>query len=268
MEPFDAPTFTEALQKTGYVLGYVGKWHVHETKTPLDFGFNDYFSDETYSKQRNSENLPGTQALSRSIWFGGVDPAPLEKSHTHWMAGKVIGLINKYKQSGKPWHIRLDPVEPHLPCFPNQAYLDRYSADSIKPWINFNERFNNKPYIQHQQIYNWSLENTKWNEWALYLQRYFAMISQVDNAIGLVLDALEKSGEAANTLVIFTTDHGDAAGSHGMMDKHYVMYQEEVHIPLIMKWPGHITPNSRCRAFTLGGLDLSATISDISYNFV
>ena len=90
------------------------------------------------------------------------------------------------------------------------------------------------------------------------------MISQTDDAIGRVLKALREMGLTENTIVIFTSDHGDAAGSHGLMDKHYVMYDEEVHVPLVVKWPGVVKPDSRSDKFVINSLDLSATLPQMS----
>lgn len=83
-----------------------------------------------------------------------------------------------------------------------------------------------------------------------------------------VLKALKDLGLDNETVIIFTSDHGDAAGSHGLLDKHYVMYNEEVHVPLVIKWPGVVKPGSRCEKFVINSLDLSATIPQIAgFNF-
>jgi arylsulfatase A-like enzyme len=66
------------------------------------------------------------------------------------------------------------------------------------------------------------------------------------------------------TLVIYTTDHGDAAGSHRMMDKHYVMYEEEVHVPMVMRWDGVIAPGSVCSDFVSHYLDLPVTLLELA----
>jgi len=262
--PFDEKVWPGELQKAGYKTGYVGKWHVHETKTPLDFGFDDYVSDNDYRKYRKELNIAKEIALDSMFWFGGIDPADLNESHTHYLAQKCIELIKKYEAAGMPWHIRLDHVEPHLPCFPVKQFLDMYKAEDIPAWKNFGDKFDNKPYIQKQMKYNWGLEKTKWEQWARYMQRYYAIISQVDDAVGMVLKAIDELNLRNNTVVIYTADHGDAAGSHGFIDKHYVMYDEEVHIPFIVRWPGVIKPGSVNNDFVIHELDMAATIPAIA----
>lgn len=262
---FDVPTWTEELFKAGYSMGYVGKWHVHPTKTPLDFGFGDYRSDEDYNKWRRAEKLPAVvPAIKNNAWMGGTDAAPLEKTHTRWLARQAIELMQKYKAAGKPWHIRLDFVEPHLPSDPVLQFQKLYEASHIKPWKNFNDSFHMKPYIQKQQLYNWGIEDYTWQQWSLYLKHYFAMISQVDDAVGEVLRALKDLDLEGETVIIFTTDHGDAAGSHRLLDKHYVMYEEEVHVPLVIKWKGVVKPGSSSDKFVLNSLDIAATVPELA----
>jgi arylsulfatase A-like enzyme len=262
---FDEHTWTEDLESSGYNQGYAGKWHVHPVKTPLNFGFNDYVSDGEYYAWRREQNLPEViPAMKDFIWMGGVDPAPLEKTHTHWLAQKAIDQIKRFQKEDKPWHMRLEFVEPHLPSNPTTEFLNMYKAANIKPWGNFPDDMDHKPYIQKQQLYNWGIENYTWKDWSVYMQHYYAMISQTDDAIGLVLKALKELGLSENTIVIFTSDHGDAAGSHGLMDKHYVMYDEEVHIPLVIKWPGVVKPGSQSDKFVINSLDLSATIPQMT----
>ncbi|GAA4299742.1 sulfatase-like hydrolase/transferase [Compostibacter hankyongensis] len=262
---FNEHTWSEDLKGSGYSMGYVGKWHVSPEKTPLDFGYEDYVSDAQYQQWRKQQGIsPAVPALNGNRWMGGRDPAALEQTHTHWLAENAIGLIKKYAGMGKPWHVVLSLSEPHLPCNPVQAFLNLYDAAKIKPWGNFPDSFVHKPYIQKQQLYNWGIENYTWKQWAVYVQHYYAMISQADSAIGMVLNTVHKMGLDENTVVIFTADHGDAGGSHGMIDKHYVMYEEEVHVPLIIKWKGVTEPGSHCDNFILNGLDLSATIPDLA----
>ncbi len=262
---FNEHTWTEDLNNAGYNLGYVGKWHVHPTKTPLDFGYKEYVPDEQYKIWRKTQNLPSLVLAKKDfMWLGGFDPAPLEKTHTHWLAQKAIAQMKKFKEEGKPWHVRLELVEPHLPCTPTSKFLQMYNTGDIKPWGSFPDAMSHKPYIQKQQVYNWGIENYTWKEWAVYMQHYYAMITQADDAIGMVLKAVKDLGLDDKTIVIFTSDHGDAAGGHGLIDKHYVMYDEEVRVPLVIKWPEVIKAGSQADQFVLNSLDLSSTIPEMA----
>jgi len=70
-------------------------------------------------------------------------------------------------------------------------------------------------------------------------------VEQLDAQIGRILEALERTGQAANTLVVFTTDHGDMVGAHRMWIKGWIPYEECYRVPLIVRWPGVIRPGSR-----------------------
>jgi arylsulfatase A-like enzyme len=81
----------------------------------------------------------------------------------------------------------------------------------------------------------------------------------LDFQIGRVLDELERLGIAENTLVMYTADHGDMCGSHGMIDKHCIMYDDVVRVPLMMCWPGHIKPGTENHDFVVNAIDAPAT---------
>ncbi len=93
--------------------------------------------------------------------------------------------------------------------------------------------------------------------------RYSGAISQADDAVGMVLDALKESGQADNTLVVFTADHGDLCGPHRMVDKHYVMYDEVVRVPLIISWPAGLGAPRMVSSFVSSTLDVDPTILDL-----
>ena len=269
---FAEPTWAEALADAGYTPGYVGCWEVHPTKTPLDYGFRDWIRAPDYASWRkanhlpdpvpDAERMPELKGYPVARWFGGLDPVKVEQSRTHWYAERVIELMRRYQREGRPWHIRLSFEEPHLPCFPAGRFAEMYPPERIPPWGSFQERFENKPYIQRQQLVTWGLEGLSWREWAIFVSHYLGMVSQIDAAIGHVLAALDALDLADSTLVIYTTDHGDNCGGHRMIDKHYVMYEDVVHVPLAMRWPGVITPGQVRKEFVVHALDLASTICE------
>jgi arylsulfatase A-like enzyme len=93
---------------------------------------------------------------------------------------------------------------------------------------------------------------------------YLGTISLLDAQLGRVLDGLEQLDLADNTLVVYTSDHGDMCGGHGMVDKHNVMYDDVVRVPMIVRWPGHTVPGSCCEAFVSNALDLPPTFCEVA----
>lgn len=268
LAPFDAPTWTQSLAEDGYQLGYVGRWEVHPTRSPVEFGFGSWIQAADYTVWRKSSGLhdcvrdPAGRLAHHPVaarWFGGLDPVLPEQTRTHWYAERAIDLVRTYAREGRPWHIRLDFEEPHLPCLPAEPFASMYAPESIPAWGSFDERFAHKPYIQRQQLATWGIEDLTWSEWSVYVARYLAMVSQIDDAVGRVLRALDDLSLADSTLVIYTSDHGDNCGSHRMIDKHYVMYDDVVRVPLVMRWPGVIPPGQVRDEFVSHALDLATT---------
>ena len=249
------------LQQVGYRSQYLGKWHVHPDHTPIDFGYDSYIPLEDYDAWREIR-YPGLP-ISKD-WFGEIDTVPTADSRTHWFADRAADFIDKASTGDEPWHVRLDFLEPHLPCQPVAEFAERYVAADIPPWRDFDDPLVNKPYIQVQQLLNWGVENYGWEDWAPIVARYYAVIEQLDDAIGRVLRAIEDAGVRKETLIIYTTDHGDMGGAHRMMDKHYVMYDDVVRVPLIMRWPERIAAGTVVDAFAYNTLDLPPTISLIT----
>lgn len=248
------------LQKCGYKNGYVGKWHVNPVHTPLEYGFDTYISEGDYGAFRQ-EKYPGIKY--ENGWLGETDPIPLEDSQTHWMAYQAIELLEEYTRSDVPWHIRLDLPQPHLPCRPAGEFAHMYNPGDVPVWGSFYDELAGKPYIQKQQLYNWGIEDYTWKDWAPIVARYYGIISQMDNGIGRVLNKLDELGISEDTIVIYSADHGDMCGSHRMMDKHYVLYDDIVRVPFIIRWPARIEEGSQCDSFVYNCLDLPPTVLEV-----
>ncbi len=261
----DLPVWVRQLRDSGYRTAYIGKWHVHPELDATHYGF------ESYDDVPNDPFHTPHKAVKYPIdnpWpefpVGWCETQPVEKCHTHLLAQKCIDKIEEFESGGdEPWHIRLDYFEPHLPCIPAEPFASMFPPETIPPWGNFDENFEGKPYIQQQQVRSWCLENWTWDEWSVYMSGYYGIIAQLDDSLGMVFQWLEKHDLMEDTLVIFTTDHGDAAGSHRLMDKHYVMYEEETHVPLFVQWDGVIAPGSVCDDFISHFLDLPVTLLEL-----
>lgn len=81
-----------------------------------------------------------------------------------------------------------------------------------------------------------------------YQAKYYAMIELIDHNVGRMLDALEASGQIENTVVIFTSDHGETLGDHGLLLKGCRFYESLVHVPLVISWPGKFKAGLRSKA--------------------
>ncbi len=161
--------------------------------------------------------------------------------------------------AAEPFFIRWNPPEPHLANHPPEPYASMHDPSEIEPWGSFGDDFQGKPYAQAQQLRTWNIEDWTWEQWAPVVSRYLGEISLMDAQIGRVLAALDELGLAEDMLVIYTTDHGDMCGSHGMIDKHFIMYHDVVHVPFIARRPGSIEAGTQCDAFVSNSIDLPVT---------
>lgn len=257
----DLPTFSQLLRDAGYYLGYVGKWHVDPDRGPLEFGFCDYVPEWEYRKWRKESALPDRPRTKG--WFGEVDPhIEPQQSRLAWGGGHLIRMLEFCAGRSDPFFLRWDPSEPHLPNVVPEPYASAYPPSQIEPWPSFGDTFEGKPYIQAQQLRTWKIDGWDWDRWAPVVGRYLGEVSLLDAQIGRVMDALDRLGLADSTLLIYTSDHGDMCGGHGMVDKHFVMYDDVVRIPLIARWPGVTEAGRACDSFVSHAIDLAGTFCD------
>lgn len=260
-------TWTQALHDAGYRSAHFGKWHVSPEHLPRAYGFDDHVGLGDYAVFRSglcSEATPEPDTDPNPPWSGGIDDVDLGHTRTHWLADRAREFIVEQARGTRPFLISLEFNEPHLPYVPHESFARRHRADEIPPWPSFAEAFEGKPYIQRQQLYNWDVEEYSWREWAPIVARYFAVIEQMDDAIGRVLAALDETGLAQETIVVFTADHGDLCGAHRMVDKHYVMYDDVVRVPLAIRGPGVAHAHTVTDQFVTNMLDLGPTLLELA----
>jgi arylsulfatase A-like enzyme len=257
----DAPLFSEQLRDAGYRTGYVGRWHVDAERSPREYGFDDYVPEEEYADWRERQGIPDRPR--ENGWFGEPDPhIDPGESRVAWAADRAIELLGEYAQREDPFFLRWDTSEPHLPNVVPEPYASRYDPDDIEPWDSFDDDLADKPYVQRQQLRTWEVADWEWADWAPTVGRYLGEISLLDAQLGRLLEGLDEYGLAENTLVVYTADHGDMCGGHGMMDKHYVMYEDVTHVPLLVRWPAEMAADPNTDGFVSHSVDLAATFCD------
>ena len=255
------PAFhTAVLKKEGYQCGLMGKWNSSQEFTPSDFGFLDHIDNGEYNK---ITALKYPDLKYKNKWFGEPSPIALDDSKTHWQAKKACELISRYEENESPWYVRVDIDDPHLPCRPSEPFASMYDPDSVEPWDSCQDSLENKPYIQRQQLINWNLEDLTWDDWKPCVSAYRGMVSQIDDAFGRIIKHLKHLGVYDDTIIIYTSDHGDLCGGHGMLDKHYVLYDDVTRVPLIVRWPKAVQMGLRINEFVSNCLDLGATLADL-----
>ena len=259
----DLPLLWQSLREAGYYQAHVGKFHGETAQLPDAYGVDRFVGEHNYAKWRREEGL--ADAPNANSWFGEVDPhIDAQQSRLGWGSWQTMMQIDRAAESDKPFFIRWDPSEPHLPNRVPEPFASMYDPDAVAPWPSFPDPLENKPFIQQQQRKTWQIDGEPWSFWAPVVARYLGEISLLDHHVGRVLDHLEQRGLDSQTMVIYTTDHGDLCGGHGMIDKHYVMYDDVVRVPLIVRWPGVVEPGSVNESFVSHELDLARTVLEVA----
>ena len=257
------PTIYQTLHQAGYYIGHVGKWQVHRTMLPTTFGADDYIPESGYSAWRKEQGLPPKP--NTNGFFGETDPnITPEQTSLAWGADQTIALLQKAAEGDRPFFLRWDPSEPHLPNILPEPYASMYPPADIAPWPSYPDPMIDKPYIQRKQRHTWDIDHWTWENWAPIVGRYLGEISLIDHQLGRILAELDRLGLAENTVVIYSADHGDLCGGHGLIDKHFVMYEELVRVPLLVRWPGTLPANTVCDAFVSSALDIAATLCAVA----
>ncbi len=184
---------------------------------------------------------------------------PLGFTMEAYTAGKTIEYLRQAKQRGKPFFCWSSFYRPHQPYTPLPHYARRYPADSIALPPTLREPPSSLPPMFQQ----WRANHR--NPWCLgraaievdlyrtYIAYYYALVAEIDDHVARILATLEQEGLADNTIVIYTSDHGDFVGFHGMAEKcalGHNVYEDTLRVPLILRWPGRIRAGMRADGLT------------------
>lgn len=252
-------TFFKELKKLNYRTGWVGKYHkeLESAQPDSSDGVDAFHTFWHGNKEREKNGLPPVPK-PHQLFGDEDDVSPPNQSPLAWQADQVIDLL--HAESDEPFCIRWDPKEPHLPCNPVKEFADRYNAADIPPWSSFPDPLEGKPSVQKRQKTIWGLEDWKWEDWQPIVRLYYGIITEMDHHIGRVLDTLDQLGIANDTLVIYSTDHGDYCGGHGQLDKHFNMYEDVTRVPLILRCPGRVPAGKVCDALASNEIDIARTL--------
>ncbi len=269
--------YSNRLRDAGYHLGYVGKWHASYLRTPLDFGFHEVANlegcDPRLIRRLDTnpdqvERAPGAikSVPERNFTWPGSQPfvmwghreGPEEATPEYYRAECAIRMMKRFARAAGPWHLEVHFVQPHDPYMPLKMYLDRHDPRAIRVPRSFSDTFSGKPGLHRRESETWGALTE--DDYRAGRAHYYAYAEQVDAQIGRILNALEETGQAGNTLVVATTDHGDMVGAHRMFIKGWIPYEETYRVPLIIRWPGHIRAGSRT--------DRLAQTHDLAHTYV
>lgn len=288
-ESFDGSqqTFPKLLQQAGYQTAIVGKWHLRSAPTGFDhyevlFGQGPYYNPRFWT---NGDTLAYTGYTTDLITDRTLDWLETTRDPQ-----KPFLLMYQHKAPHRRWEpgpdhlITYDDVDIPEPETLWDDYQGRSPAAAMQN-MQLSENLSARdlkitppPDLTPEQLDLWlaayapkndALRNsplhgealTRW-KYQRYIKDYLRTVASVDDNLGRVLDYLDQSGLAENTIVVYNSDQGWYLGEHGWYDKRW-MYEESFLTPLIVRWPGRIAAG-RVNTDFVSNLDFAATFMDLA----
>jgi arylsulfatase A-like enzyme len=280
----DLPNLATELGGAGYSLGYAGKWHVDDPPVASDYGFagkdfpgygypiyqglveglrfgpragsrgasphyRDYLKAHGFDAPKVLEAHYGDNPGKQRQEMYALQSGSVEQSFEAMVAEDTIELLRSLGQREAPFFIWANFWGPHTPCLIPEPYYSMYDPAAIPEEPSFGETWERKPFVQQLVERHWGLSAGGWERWREIVARYWGYVTMIDDLVGRILAALDAQGLRETTLVIFSTDHGDAMGAHRLIEKGPFAYEPCYRLPFIAAHPQCANPGSVNDAF-------------------
>lgn len=286
-------TFPKALQKSGYTTGIFGKWHLGSDPTGFDDwavypGQGNYYNPDYLTakgkKQVNGYSVDLTTDMSLDFIKQQKETkkpfllmCQFKAPHRTWLPGPEEMALFKDHKFPEPDNLfddysdRAGPAKKHKMGIGEHM---RMGYDLKYPVSEINEKNRMTPTQFEKLIALYEPENeafaknppkgrelVSW-KYQRYMSDYMRCVAAVDRNVGRLLDYLDESGLAENTIVIYSSDQGFFLGEHGWFDKRW-MYEESFRMPLLVRWPGVTKPHTKITKLTQN-IDFAPTFLEIA----
>lgn len=262
------PTLAHSMGAGGYRPALVGR--MHSLGPDQLHGYAERLVGD------HGPNNPGGRGVDHGELSGTAGPArvSLTKSgpgqsayqvHDEDVTAATVHWLDRYAvrrragQAPEPFSLSVGFMLPHQPFVARQEDYELYEGRMTMPRTPepFGEHL-------HPHLRMWreacDIVDVPDEEVLRARTAYWALVTRMDHLIGQILEALRINGLADNTLVVYTSDHGEQVGEHGLWWKQ-TFYEDSVRVPTILSWPGQLPENERCER-VCSGLDINATMLD------
>ena len=257
--PEDVRTVAHFFKERGYVTGAIGKMHfVDETKRHgFDHRLNeaDFLATLTVEdRQRLRRDQGGAEAVE-----GRPSTLPDRFFQDYWFADEAVKFLHGNR--GRPFCLWASFFMPHTPLVPQARYFDSYDPKVLTlPRRSDHELETGFPgHLIRSRERGWYGQTD--DQLRQSLRGYYGNIMQMDSCVGRVFNALRELGLDRNTIVVYTSDHGEMAGAHRMWTKHN-MYEQSVNVPLMIGAPNDIRANALASEM-VEHVDLFPTLAEL-----
>lgn len=248
--------FPQYLQKAGYETAFFGKWHMgHNTDAPRP-GFSKWVS-----------------FLGQGVYYDpdlNVDGKRIKRKGyiSDLLTDYTIDWLDKERDAEKPFFLYLSHKAVHAMFKPAKRHLGRYENVQIeypKSMADTEENYRGKPRWVKEQRNSWHGVDYMYHgqmDFDTFYRRYCETLLGIDDSVGRILDYLDKSGLAENTLVMYMGDNGFSLGEHGLIDKRQ-MYESSQRVPFLAMCPSMIKPGSVITKL-VQNIDIAPTVLELA----
>ncbi len=278
------PFWSRALAESGYAMHYSGKWHISDHDGPESFGWSEGFVTSSPGRPRKAG--PQTrewEIYSRSDIIPSDDPGiprmpgeirrPGYPRYVHYgmmenpfhdgdVVEEAVAALSELAARDRPWCLFVGTLGPHDPYVPPEYFLAQYDSANVRLPPNFNDTLQGRPalYRRMRRVF----EQLSPDEHRETIRRYLAFCSYQDFLFGRVLDTLDATGQANNTLVLYISDHGDYMADHGLWCKGLPCFRPAYHVPCVVRWPAGIRRPGRDVEVFISLADFAPTLLEIT----
>jgi len=274
------PTVARAFKAAGYATAQIGKLHF-QPHDQMDFdprprhgyGFDAFWVSEErgnysdawyhwlegkYPQYASAFRVPRSSDPDRS--FSEKAPAPVDAPWQASQAGWITEIATQYLRSrgNTPQFMHLGYYNPHPPLTPVREAWDAYADLELPPPPRQPEEWADKPEPLATELH----ARDDWTDadFATYRKGLAAMVTEMDYAIGALIDHLAERDMLDDTLLVFSSDHGDFAGDHSITHKTSAYYDEVMRVPLMLHWPNGLGSTRRDADGLFEMIDLLPTL--------
>lgn len=253
------PTWGIRLQKAGYETWATGKMDLNSN---YELGFIQQEVSNGHGHSPDITELFRTPMMYRVDERSGVEGKPRSNRHkkdTRLLHNALQYLQNKKPGTGRPWAAYIGFLEPHPPFVALEKYYNLYYPNLVD-MPNIPPGHLEEMHLMFQRLRSSKMLDTPIPEERVRRAKaaYFGSITELDEYVGQLWDALEKSGQLKNTIFIYTSDHGEMLGEHGLWFKNN-LYENAIHVPLIIAG-GRLPKGKR--------IDVPVTHADLIYTLL
>ncbi|HLH72891.1 MAG TPA: sulfatase-like hydrolase/transferase [Chloroflexota bacterium] len=285
--PLSVPTYYQALRDAGYRVSFVGKIDLHKPdpfngrhgNLPITYTYGFTDPHECEGKMHAGTGWPRPHGpynhylaergllqkfcedyhrrrFDLPVWYAADSVLPAEHCEDSYIGRWACQFIENAVDES-PWHLFVSFVGPHDPWDPPTEYADHFRGAPMPEPIA--DSLQGKPAWQQQRAQRQAGATAE--EVASVRRQYTASIELIDDAIGQILQSLEKRGQADNTYIVYCSDHGEMLGDHGFYEKS-MYYEPSLRVPLIAVGPD-IAANARSDAL-IELSDLNPTLLELA----